>query len=402
MATRIAFPLIGRGGWTGGYVYLKNTLRLIRSRLDDELQASVFLSPAENEKFGAELRPLVGGPIIVDPAIAESGRGKSLARALLAGQDAPLAEVLHAAGIDVVFETAAFYGARFPVPVIAWMPDFQHRHMPEMFTRANRWRRDLGFRAQIASARTLMLSSATARDDLERFYPSARGRGHVVRFAIELDVTPHLARAAEVRAAYALPERFFYLPNQIWRHKNHAVVVAALARIKAGRGLDSLPPVAVSGQSRDPRNPAHFDELMAEARRAGVESHFRYLGLIPYDDVLALAAACDALVNPSLFEGWSTPIEEAKAFATPLILSDIPIHREQAPDARFFDPASPEAAAKALLDVASRLPAARPSPAELAAAQGRRLDEHARALLATVRAAMSSRMSVSTKAKSSA
>lgn len=57
---------------------------------------------------------------------------------------------------------------------------------------------------------------------------------------------------------------------------------------------------------------------MDDAKASGVDSNFRHLGLIPYNDVFALNAACDALMNPSKFEGWSTPVEEAKALGTPL------------------------------------------------------------------------------------
>ena len=46
----------------------------------------------------------------------------------------------------------------------------------------------------------------------------------------------------------------------------------------------------------------------------------------------------NALLNPSRFEGWSTTVEEAKAVGTPMLLSDIAVHREQAPQARFFAP----------------------------------------------------------------
>lgn len=391
---RLALPLIGRGAWTGGYAYLKNTLRLIRSRLTDNIEASVFLSPAENERFGAELAPLAEGRIIVDPVIAESGRGKSLLRALATGRDGPLEAVLRRHGIDATFEVASFYGRHFGLPVISWLPDLQHRHMPEMFGRANWWRRDLGFRMQIASGRTLMVSSRTALADLERFYPAARGRGHVVRFAIDLDIPAYTGRGPEVRATYRLPERFFYLPNQIWRHKNHAVIVAALAQLKAQDKLVQLPPVILTGLNKDPRNPQHFDTLMRSAAEAGIESHFRYLGLVPYDHVLSLAACCDALINPSFFEGWSTPIEEAKAFAAPLLLSDIAIHREQAPDANFFAPGSVDAATRALLAAAERARARRPENGVLVAAQVQRLDKHARALLETVSAAVNLKQAV--------
>jgi glycosyltransferase involved in cell wall biosynthesis len=386
--TRLAFPLIGRGVWTGGLVYLKNTLQLIRSRLAREIEASVFLSPAENSKYGAELGALVDGRLIVDPAIGDPGRGRSLARALVTGRDIALERLLRAARVEVVLEVGQFYGARFGLPVIAWLPDLQHRCMPEMFTRTNWWRRDMAFRMQIRSGRTLMLSSETARDDMERFYPRSRGRGHVVRFAIDLDIAGYSARTTETRVGYGLPERFLFLPNQFWRHKNHAVIVAALGRLRSEGTLGVIPPVILSGSKQYMHKPGNFVALMHAAREAGVESHFQYLGFIPYDHVIGLTASCDALINPSRFEGWSTPIEEAKAVGAPLMLSDIPIHREQAPDASFFDPVSSEAAAKLLLEIARRPCLARASLEKLIAEQNRRLDDHAASLLGTVRAAV--------------
>lgn len=384
---RVAFPLIGRGGWTGGINYLTNTLRLISSRLSSQIEPWLFLSPEENESFGFELRPLVEDRVIVDPAIGVSGRGMSLARAVISGRDSNLEALLAKRSIDVVFETASFYGARFSIPVVSWMPDFQHRRMPEMFGQLNWWRRDLGFRMQINAQRTIMVSSSTSRDDLEQFYPNAKGRAHIVRFAIDLNPEVHLKRGFEIRSEYDLPERYFFLPNQFWQHKNHGVIVEALGQIKAAGRLEELPPVILTGTIKDPRNPSYFDDVMQRAGDLGVRDHFRHLGLVPYDDVLSLNANCHSMINPSLFEGWSTPIEEAKALATRLILADIPIHREQAPDAHFFSCRSPERAAAALLHVAAIPDAQRPPVEALRLAQTARLNEHARALYEAVAAA---------------
>ena len=41
-------------------------------------------------------------------------------------------------------------------------------------------------------------------------------------------------------------------------------------------------------------------------------------------------------INPSKHEGWSTSVEEAKVFSTPMILSNIPIHREQGEEDKGF------------------------------------------------------------------
>jgi glycosyltransferase involved in cell wall biosynthesis len=49
-----------------------------------------------------------------------------------------------------------------------------------------------------------------------------------------------------------------------------------------------------------------------------------------------------ALINPSLFEGWSTTVEEAKSLGKRIILSNIRVHLEQnPPGGLFFDPNDP-------------------------------------------------------------
>ena len=193
---------------------------------------------------------------------------------------------------------------------------------------------------------------------------------------------------AEISAKYNLPERFAYLPNQFWTHKNHALVVDALAKLKADGGLDQTMPVVLTGRTDDPRNPKHFDELMARVKDAGVEQHFRYLGLIPYDDVFGLAGSCDTMINPSVFEGWSTTVEEAKGLGCRLLLSDITIHREQAPDATFFNPKDARALAARLVALTKSPSHVRPSLEALLNTQRERREGYAKNILKTFRGAI--------------
>ena len=82
---------------------------------------------------------------------------------------------------------------------------------------------------------------------------------------------------------------------------------------------------------------------MATAEAAGVRGAFRVLGLVPYEHVTALSRDSQALINPSLFEGWSTTVEEAKSMGKRILLSRIPVHVEQdPPGGTFFDPADPD------------------------------------------------------------
>jgi glycosyltransferase involved in cell wall biosynthesis len=81
----------------------------------------------------------------------------------------------------------------------------------------------------------------------------------------------------------------------------------------------------------------------------GVGDAYKVLGMVPYADVTALMAHSLAVINPSLFEGWSTSVEEAKAMGKAIVLSRIPVHVEQDPArASFFDPHSVRELADAL------------------------------------------------------
>jgi glycosyltransferase involved in cell wall biosynthesis len=60
-----------------------------------------------------------------------------------------------------------------------------------------------------------------------------------------------------------------------------------------------------------------------------IENQVKLLGFINREDQLCLMKNAVAIIQPSLFEGWSTVIEDAKALRAKVIASDINVHREQ-------------------------------------------------------------------------
>lgn len=347
MSLRVAFSLIGGRRWTGGYNYLLNLVRSVATHASDRVTPVMLfgadVEPAERAPFAA----LPGVELIDAPAMARGRRQLASLRALILGNDPPVRRLIRAHGIDAVFEADHFLGWRCGTPVIAWIPDFQHRSLPQNFPWYRWWRRDLAYRIQARCGRTMMLSSEDARRVCEEHYPASRGRTHVVHFSVPPPDFATTAQRLDVRNAYGLPERFLYMPNQFWRHKNHLVVIEALELL--GRRGRSDVVVAASGKQLDAYAPDHARYVVEQVRRLGLERRFRLLGEIPYDHVGVLLQACVALLNPSSCEGWSTTVEEARAVGTPLLLSDLAVHHEQAgPDAHYFDPGDAEALARAL------------------------------------------------------
>ena len=333
MSLRIAFTLIGGRNWTGGYNYLLNLLRVLSEHAPGEVHALLL---AGTDVGDEELGPFLTIPdceVHRTPLMNESQRTALQLRCLVLGADPGIQEILRHHRIDLVFESALFLGWRLRVPAIAWIPDLQHRFLPHLFSRSAWLKRELGFRAQVASGRFIMVSSEDTRSHLERLYPRAAGRVRAVRFAVKPGRAASAHELQTVREHYGLPDRFFFMPNQFWAHKNHLLVIQALELLFT---QGECPIVVASGKQLDPRSPGHFDSVRRRVHASALETHFRMPGLVPYEHVHTLMQAATALVNPSLFEGWSTTVEEARANGVPMLLSELAVHREQAGDEAFY------------------------------------------------------------------
>jgi glycosyltransferase involved in cell wall biosynthesis len=351
---RVAFNLIDSARWTGGYYYLLNLFRAIRNFEADHISPILFCGEDADENDLHAFRETGDIEVVRSSIFNADKKSSNNLRAFLIGVDSNALQVFRQHKIDVVFENATFYGRRFPIPAIAWLPDFQHRHLRNQFGFRAYWRRELGFRAQVGFGRMIMLSSEDARRDCEHFYRRAIGNTVVVRFATSIPADLIEAFPEKVIQEYQLPPKFFYLPNQFWKHKNHMVVIEALGLLKQ-QGFDAV--VAVTGNPLDPRHPGYVGQLNARIESLGLRDNFRILGLVPRRHVISLMRTCAALINPSFFEGWSSTVEEARVLGVPMLLSDIAVHREQMENAAtYFNADDAEGLAAKLRDIASASP----------------------------------------------
>jgi len=351
---RVAFNLIDSARWTGGYNYLLNLFRAIQNYEADHISPILFCGEDADENDLHAFLEAGDIEVVRSSTFNAHKKSSSILRAFLIGVDSNALQLFRQHKVDVVFENATFYGRRFPIPAIAWLPDFQHRHLRNQFGFSAYWRRELGFRAQVASGRMIMLSSEDARKDCEHFYRRAIGNTAVVRFTTSIPADLIEVFPEKVMQEYQLPPKFFYLPNQFWKHKNHMVVIEALGLLKQ-QGFDAV--VAVTGNPLDPRHPGYVGQLNARIESLGLRDNFRILGLVPRRHVISLMRTCTALINPSFFEGWSSTVEEARVLGVPMLLSDIAVHREQMENAAtYFNADDVEGLAAKLQEIALARP----------------------------------------------
>ena len=334
-AVRVAF-VIGHTDdrWIGGTNYIRNLIQAVLAAPDSGVQPVVLVPPGASPAF---LNSLPGVEVIHTRLVSGHHLWRVLGKVTerLLGRNIAIEMLFRLRRIDVLSH-ATLAGPRSPLPTIVWIPDFQHRRLPDFFSVEEIARRDVDIRRAVRDATRVILSSHDAQRDLERFIPGSVAKSDVLHFVSGVggEIQPTDLTALQTRYGFQGP--YFHLPNQFWHHKNHGVVVSALAELK---GMGKSVTVICTGSTEDYRHPEYFAEFIEQVSVADVGDSLKLLGVVPYEDMRGLMLNAVAVINPSFFEGWSTTVEEAKSLGKAIILSDIPVHCEQAPERGvMFDP----------------------------------------------------------------
>ena len=234
--------------------------------------------------------------------------------------------------------------------MITWTPDFQHVHMPSFFPADDLQYRHQSFLERSQKAHYILCSSQTVARDLAEFLPEHAGKVLVGRFPSNLvfETMPTESPQATV-AKYHLPQKFALVANQFWKHKNHEIVLRAVALAK-DQGCEV--PVVMTGLPLDYRDATNgpISNVLQLSSTLGVHSLVSPLGQVPYFDLIQLMRAATLVIQPSRFEGWSTIVQDAKALGRPVFCSNIPVHQEQSPDgSALFDCDDPASLAQLLV-----------------------------------------------------
>lgn len=321
-------------GWLGGVIFVQNLARLLSDLRDQERPRIVVLTDAAADSafvqtmmgfsavegiFKPNGDPLHVKPILA-PLVSDADGGVTME---LVTRFLAQAETMFPAC------QALFH----PYKTLHWIPDLQHKHLPHLFDAEELGQRDREFARMLHERRFVLVSSHATADDVRQFYPTATAKIYVWPFVSGLmadeDTGP------DPRQKFQLAEKYLFAPNQFWVHKDHYTLFRAI-KILADRGLDI--PLVCTGSQGDARKPTHFVELIKYANDNGLGRLIKYLGVVDHATLTGLFRHAAAIAQPSLFEGWSTVVEDAKSLGRPIFLTDLPVHYEQskAPNAFYF------------------------------------------------------------------
>jgi glycosyltransferase involved in cell wall biosynthesis len=351
--------------WLGGHYIVQALFQAAQTLPDEErlpFRDVWWGGPPASDSF-SEVRDLLGSPAVVAmPSSAMARVQRFITRRLTRTQGAD--DLFRRAGIDVFFPVAPIDDAG--VPLLFYIPDLQYRHLTDVNDARAVEHFETYFRTQGAAASRIYVSSESVLRDVVAFLPDLAPKTRVV-FPCSMPTAAWWKRdPATVAAEYGLPERYLAIPNQISAHKNHLAIARAM-RLLRDRGIDAS--VVCTGRNADYRDPSHFDRLSAEIAQLGVADRFRFLGVVPRPDQMAILRRAIALVQPSQFEGWGAAVAEAKALGKPLFASDLPVHHEHHhPDVTWIPTRDVEGWADALERAWRQLP---PGPDAAAEKQAR-------------------------------
>lgn len=217
--------------------------------------------------------------------------------------------------------------------------DLSFARFPQYAEEGNLKRLEKRFGATLARADAIITVSQFSKRELVELYGLSPDRVMVTSHGVSIQPRPRPARP--------LPFPYFLFIGTIEPRKNLETLLEAWRILKGRSGAHWTHRLFVVGHHGWRCKPAK-----EQAREKGVDADVIVLDYVRDEELPNLYGAAEALVYPSLYEGFGFPPLEAMACGTPVIASTAPAIPEVVGDAAILcDPRDAEGFAEAMLRV---------------------------------------------------
>lgn len=242
--------------------------------------------------------------------------------------------------IDILYpyfecEETFFYRDR-----LYWKPDFQEQYFPQyVSTKEIEFVNSEMKKIAANSNYTLVLSSQNAMDDYKTFFSPTFNKTKLLKF---ISLTPDISKisAESVLQKYNITKRYFLVANQFWPHKNHMVILEAMKELFESSSDFQIVMTGKKSTYRDKKYLINMEKFILEN---GLQKNVKMTSFISREEQLVLMYNSIAVIQPSLFEGWSTVIEDCKNLGHFVLASDLSVNIEQiSKNCLFFEKSNPK------------------------------------------------------------
>ena len=233
-----------------------------------------------------------------------------------------------------ILSHSGFTGNKSKIKSFPWFPDFQEIHFPENFTYKDRIFRKLNIALALKHSTKIIVSSKSVQKDLKKINYNCYKKSVILKHTNYVEPFKNIKSLNFLQKKYNIDKSFFLLPNHYWVHKNHIVVLKALKIIE---NQDFQ--IVSTGMCYDHRKINHFLKLEKYIKDNSLQKKFKILGIVSFVDLCSLMYHSLAVLNPSKSEGWGNSADQASLLGKKVILSNIPVHKEQnQKNFNFFNP----------------------------------------------------------------
>ena len=335
--------------WMGGIIYIINVVKTLKVLADKEKPEIYLFYKPDLRRFLDEFDYPYLNLVEWDFPPLIQGNIKSW----LLRKNLFIEEILKKYPLDTVYPLQDYpVRIKTNVKLVSWSADFQHKHYPEFFSKKQILGRDRRVKNALRNADHLVLSSHDAHKDLSRFFKVREEMNIDIYHFVSIIHNMENVNIEDLKAKYNLPETYFLVSNQFHKHKNHRVLFIALAKLKE---MGIRKHLAITGKFPDASDSPYMAELHRIIEDNKLHDQISLLGIISRNDQLMLMRHSQAVLQPSLFEGWSTVIEDARSLQVPVVASNLNVNIEQlGEDGVYFDPHNPDELVSILKDYPER------------------------------------------------
>lgn len=209
-----------------------------------------------------------------------------------------------------------------PKQTAVFIHDLAFKLFPEAYSAYEKILQESAIRTAFNKAEIIIFSSQSNKADFLKCYKFPENRIRIIPLAYDNTI---YRRLSNPKNPLKINSPYFIFVGRLEKRKNIMKLIEAFDQFKSkSKTNHKLVLVGKKGFG--------FDEIMNKVKTSKNIKDIALTGFITDEELANLYSLSEALVFPSLYEGFGLPILEAMACGTPVITSNLPTLKEVADD----------------------------------------------------------------------